>query len=239
MDEEGGHARPQDTVEQLRAYQALRMPTLRVRDARGKFGDAVRRMYALAARGDADALYHVGVCHLDGLGTPADADAAAKVLAQAAAAAHPKAQFLYGTVLYGRRLYKEAAAQFRAGARRGEPDAQYYLALCAADVIPHHSESARLFCAAANQGHQSALDAIRRWMHITRDLEVLFVIGRDFAYACPTAQAVYAQSAERARRAALCWMWTRALPQHDAMRFIGKIIYSFRADPEAWGVESR
>jgi len=69
----------------------------------------------------------------------------------------------------------------------------------------------------------------------TNDLRALFIIGQ-LSPAAENARRVYEQSTERARRAALCWVALKAIPQRDVVRLIGQMVYAQRADPGDWGV---
>jgi Sel1 repeat len=70
----------------------------------------------------------------------------------------------------------------------------------------------------------------------THDLRALFILGQAGPVATENARRVYGESTDRARRAALCWMALKLIPQHDVVRLIGQMVYAQRADPGDWGV---
>jgi len=48
----------------------------------------------------------------------------------------------------------------------------------------------------------------------------------------------YCESATKARKAALCWMWCRKLPR-DVSRIIASMVFDSRMDPELWDVHPK
>lgn len=244
MEEEGDDAQLQRVARQLfissRAHPLGSNPYSRY--AVGAEGDAVRRMFELAESGkSAEAMFHVGECYWSGVGVARNIRQAEVMFAGAAAKGHHRGQLAYGHIFLTRHRYAEAAVQFRAGAQRGEAVAQYALATCLRMLDQSDEpEMARWLCAAANQGYVKARTFISQWLPMNiASLKTQYVIGRDACFSgarIDQEQKVYVQSVGCARRAALCWMWTRALPQRDVMRIIGRMVYAFRDDPETWGI---
>ncbi|HVR90791.1 MAG TPA: SPOR domain-containing protein [Novosphingobium sp.] len=90
---------------------------------------AVREWQGPAARGDADAQFNMGQAYKLGRGVKQDLVKAEELFAKAAAQGHPQASDNYGLLLFRRGQRAQALPYLRAGADRGNPNAQYLLGI--------------------------------------------------------------------------------------------------------------
>lgn len=97
--------------------------------ARGDFAGAVREWQGAAARGDADAQFNLGQAYKWGKGVPQDLKKAEFYFGKAAAQGHIEASDNYGLLLFDRGERSQALPYVKAAAGRGDPRAQYLLAI--------------------------------------------------------------------------------------------------------------
>lgn len=136
---------------------------------------------------------------------------------------------------YTQAAEEDSDAQFRLG--------ELYEAGVAGFFQPDLLAAVSWYCkaAAASPSEEGPSSAIERLLK-SNDLRVAFVIGGALQLpdklddVVKQARCLRRRSSERARRAALCWMWARLLPQHDVMVLIGRAVYASRRDPAVWCV---
>ncbi|HEV2745673.1 MAG TPA: SPOR domain-containing protein [Allosphingosinicella sp.] len=95
----------------------------------GNYGAAIREWRPLAEKGDADAQFNMGQAYRLGRGVPADLKIAGSWFQKAAAQGHEPAQTNYGLTLYDTGNRAAALPWIKKAADRGDPRAQYALAV--------------------------------------------------------------------------------------------------------------
>jgi len=130
----------------------------------GDFKTALNELRPLAAKGDPNAQFLLGMLYDAGKGVPQDAALAASWYRKAAQQDHLLGQFYLGVLyFFGQGVkqdYKEAARWLRAPAERGIDQAQFYLGSLYSrgdGVKKDHSEAVRLLTGAAAQRNTSAM----------------------------------------------------------------------------------
>ena len=138
----------------------------------GKFTQAIEIFKPLAAQGDKQAQFRLGMMYYHGQGVAEDERIAVSWLQKAAQQGHAEAMFELGNAyLVGSQASKlvedpdrEAAIWFHASARAGNMQAQYYLGLlflAGNGVQQSRTEAEFWFAKAAAQGHSEAKRAIQ------------------------------------------------------------------------------
>lgn len=211
--------------------------------------EAARWLAAACALGHVDAMCELATFHEDGLGgLEVDKREATRLWAAAAALGHAPSQYnLALRYQQGDGVPRdacEAARLLQAAAVQGDMDAQHGLAMCyemGRGVERDTLAAVRLHGAAAEQGLEESQRRLVWHFADHCDLRVIFVVGRMriVPLGCEsrvaTAQRVYHESSQHARRAALCWMWAGLLRPHgDVMRIIGRDVYESRSEPALW-----
>lgn len=97
--------------------------------ARGDFPAAVKEWQGPASRGDADAQFNLGQAYKWGKGVPQDLKKAELYFGKAAAQGHIEASDNYGLLLFDRGERAQALPYVKAAGGRGDPRAQYLLAI--------------------------------------------------------------------------------------------------------------
>lgn len=97
--------------------------------ARGDFPAAVKEWEGPASRGDADAQFNLGQAYKWGKGVPQDLKKAELYFGKAAAQGHIEASDNYGLLLFDRGERAQALPYVKAAGGRGDPRAQYLLAI--------------------------------------------------------------------------------------------------------------
>lgn len=97
--------------------------------ARGDFAVAVKEWEGPATRGDADAQFNLGQAYKWGKGVKQDLRKAELYFGKAAAQGHIEASDNYGLLLFDRGERGQALPYVKAAAGRGDPRAQYLLAI--------------------------------------------------------------------------------------------------------------
>lgn len=96
---------------------------------RGDFAKAVKEWQQPAAAGDAEAQFNLGQAYRQGRGVKADPARAEELFQKAATTGHVRAQLLYATILKEQGKPKDAVPWLDRAANRGDPEAQYLLAI--------------------------------------------------------------------------------------------------------------
>lgn len=211
---------------------------------------AVHWYEAAAAQGLVDAMCNLGVCFMYARGVRENKQEAFRLFHESARLAHAPAEFnmglCYATGAGVDQSDVHAAQWFRVAALNDYPRAMHRLAaaLEAGCGVPKDvAQAAYWYCAAAAApgGPRIARSCVKRLVR-TGDLGVLFVIGNAPLELPPKlenivkrARCVRRRSSERARRAVLCWLWSRLLPR-DAALIIARLVYDSRRDPALWAV---
>lgn len=97
--------------------------------ARGDFPTAVKEWEAPASRGDADAQFNLGQAYKWGKGVKQDLKKSEFYFGKAAAQGHIEASDNYGLLMFDRGERSQALPYVKAAAGRGDPRAQYLLAI--------------------------------------------------------------------------------------------------------------
>ena len=97
--------------------------------ARGDFPAAVKEWEAPASRGDADAQFNLGQAYKWGKGVKQDLKKSEFYFGKAAAQGHIEAYDNYGLLMFDRGERSQALPYVKAAAGRGDPRAQYLLAI--------------------------------------------------------------------------------------------------------------
>ena len=96
---------------------------------RGDYPSAVKEWQGPAAKGDADAQYNMGQAYKWGKGLPQDLKKAELYYGKAAAQGHMRASDEYGLILFDRGEHAQALPYVRQASERGDPRAQYLIAI--------------------------------------------------------------------------------------------------------------
>ncbi|WP_072673182.1 SPOR domain-containing protein [Erythrobacter sanguineus] len=131
--------------------------------SQGDFTRAVAEWEAPAAAGDADALFNLAQAYRLGRGVPADTARARALYQEAASLGHVKASDNYGLMLFQEGEQEKAMPLVRSASERGDPRAQYVMALSHfnADFAPRDWVRAyALMTLAQGQGLPQAQDAL-------------------------------------------------------------------------------
>jgi len=131
---------------------------------KGDYKTALDDLRPLAAKGDANAQFLLGMLYDSGRGVAQDQAAAASWYRKAAKQNHPPAELYLGILLYSgqgvKQDYAEAARWFRAAAEGGNDEAQFYLGAMyerGAGVKPDTSEAIRWLTKSAAQRNTRAM----------------------------------------------------------------------------------
>lgn len=211
---------------------------------------AAASFYGMAVKqGDAEAAYCLALMLEAGDGVPCDEDESVRLFRVAAVRNHRGAQWelaqAYEEGRGGLRVNMDAAMYWYRRAAREDCDARLRLGQLLEGregVEPNVLEAARWYCAAAEDSSlEEPTEAIRRLLR-SGDLRIAFVIGNaplELPHELETmvkgARCIRRRSSERARRAALCWVWARLLPR-DVVRIVARRVYDSRCDPAVWAV---
>ena len=97
--------------------------------SQGDYGAAVAQWQGPAASGDPDAEFNLGQAYRLGRGVPRDLARAEELFGKAAAQGHVQAADNYGLLMFDRGARAQAMPYVRAAAERGDPRAQYLMAI--------------------------------------------------------------------------------------------------------------
>ena len=128
------------------------------------YGDAVEWFQKAARKGNAKALYNLGICYSNGYGVEKSDAKASEVWLKAAEMGYADAQFNIAHNYYNscgvEKSYKEAARWFEASAKQGNADAMFNLGVCYSiggyGLSKSYIKAFDCFRKAAEQGHADA-----------------------------------------------------------------------------------
>ncbi len=153
---------------------------------------AVREWQGPAARGDADAQFNMGQAYKLGRGVKRDLLKAEELFAKAAAHGHAQASDNYGLLLFRRGQRAQAQPYLRAGADRGNPNAQYLLGIAHfnGEGVPKDWVRAYALVSLAQQGGVAdavvALDQMNQYIPIAQRQQAVVLSGELAAQADAT-----------------------------------------------------